>query len=643
MAPEQADPSLSLTSLLGVDEICDRFEHAIQDAREKAGNWPCVEDYLGAAAESIRNELRKELLAVERSYREPHVENSRNGQADSTSLISPVASAQLQGARTEVPSSSTADGGPANLPAGSRIGRYKIERALGTGSFGSVYLASDEQLHGPVAIKIVRPDRLAPGADDVFFAEARTVARLKHAGIVRVYDVGRHDDGRPYAVMEYIEGRPLTALLAKERPAYTQTAELLASVADAIDHAHQQGFVHRDLKPDNIVLDASGVPRVLDFGLALHESVQRDRAGEMAGTLNYMAPEQVRRESQRLDGRADIWALGVIFYEMLTGRKPFGGAMKADLCDEILHREPKPPRQINPEVPEALERICLKCLQKDVSLRYLTAGDVARDLRRWSRPSIRKVWAVPAVAMSALLVGGTWFATRHPATATNTAPPNTALPNTAPPNAALPSAALPNAGSLQGKVDILLWDKHDKSRNHLSIREPGARPLHAGDQIRVRVELNRPAYVYLLWIDGQGKVLPVYPWKPGDWATRTSPDRPVVRLDLPPELDRGWPMGGDAGMETFVLLARESPLPAGVDLEQVVSGLPPQNVLDENALAEFDGGTLVTDTRERSRAPQFSNSQQIDDPILQAQKRLAERLGKHFEMIRAVSFANRGE
>jgi WD40 repeat protein/formylglycine-generating enzyme required for sulfatase activity len=180
----------------------------------------------------------------------------------------------------------------------------------------------------------------------------------------------------------------------------------------AIQHAHATGLVHRDLKPANVLLDTDGNAHVADFGLAIDDQSQRFHAGEVSGTPAYMAPEQVRGEAHRLDGRADLWALGVLLYEMLTQRRPFQGASHQELFDEILHREPKPPRQLNPDIPAALERICLKCLTKSVTERYLTAADVAKDLRHAREaPQRRKrglATIAAAVAAGLVVLGAVW-------------------------------------------------------------------------------------------------------------------------------------------------------------------------------------------------------------------------------------------
>ena len=265
---------------------------------------------------------------------------------------------------------------------GSLLGHYRILRTLGGGGMGCVYLAHDEELDKEVAVKV--PHRHLFRTEEElqrFLAEARTAAKLKHANIVPIHYFGRESGGTCYIVMDYIDGPSLAERLRSGPLPPEQAAAILATVADAVGLIHKKGFVHRDLKPANILLDAEGRPQVADFGLALHESAQRRLAGDNSGTLAYMPPEQVEGKAQWLDGRADIWALGVIFYEMLTGRKPFQGETFKELKQEILHRDPKPPRQINITIPVPLESVCLKCLSKNTAHRFATAGDLANKLR----------------------------------------------------------------------------------------------------------------------------------------------------------------------------------------------------------------------------------------------------------------------
>ncbi len=264
------------------------------------------------------------------------------------------------------------------------IGRFPIQRRLGRGAFGAVYLARDEQLDRLVAIKVPVPDRFQTPEDlERFNEEARLAARLTHPGIVSVYQVDRDHRGNCFVVLEYVEGLALRQILASERPSQHRAASIMAEVADALQHAHERGLVHRDLKPDNILLDQAGQPHVTDFGLAVDADTQRIRKGEVAGTPAYMAPEQVRGETHRLDGRTDVWSAGVVLYTMLTGRHPFSGHEKSEVFDEILNREPRPLRQWDQRIAKELQRICLKCLAKRMSDRYATAGDLGEDLRFW--------------------------------------------------------------------------------------------------------------------------------------------------------------------------------------------------------------------------------------------------------------------
>jgi eukaryotic-like serine/threonine-protein kinase len=275
---------------------------------------------------------------------------------------------------------SESDAIPSNLE---RIGRYRLERRLGKGGFGVVYLAFDEQLLRSVAIKVPHSELITdPGDVELYLVEARTVASLDHPHIVPVYDVGGTPEFPVYVVSKFIDGGDLAKSLKESRKNCRQTAELVATVAEAVHYAHKQGLFHRDLKPGNILLDKAGRPFVVDFGLALREG-DVGRGARFVGTPAYMSPEQARGEGHRVDGRSDIFSLGVLMYEMLLGRRPFRGDTRTELLDQVATREAQPPRQVDDSVPRELERICLKALEKRATDRYTTATDLAADLRTW--------------------------------------------------------------------------------------------------------------------------------------------------------------------------------------------------------------------------------------------------------------------
>ena len=260
--------------------------------------------------------------------------------------------------------------------------RFDVERRLGSGGFAVVHLALDKLLDRKIALKVPRPGRFQTQLDmNRFLQEAKNAARLDHPAIVTVHDVGDSPEQASIA-MQYIEGESLSIRMKKELFHFRVAAELVAKIADAVHYAHMKGVVHRDLKPGNILLDQKSEPHVVDFGLAVNETQQALLRGDVAGTPAYMAPEQVRGDVHTLDGRADIWGLGVVLYQLLSGRNPFDGRSEK-LTAEILTRSPRPPRQYRDDVPKELEAICLKCLSKEVDNRYTTALDLSEDLRKW--------------------------------------------------------------------------------------------------------------------------------------------------------------------------------------------------------------------------------------------------------------------
>ncbi len=278
------------------------------------------------------------------------------------------------------------EGQPAPVPAvmlPSHVGRYRVDRLLGQGGFGRVFLAHDDQLHRPVAVKVPHREWIS-GSEDVeaYLVEARILASLDHPHIVPVHDVGTADDGLPYVVSKFIEGGDLKDRLKVRRLSLIESAELVATIADALHYAHRKGLVHRDIKPANILIDTAGKPYVADFGLALKEE-DFGKGARFAGTPAYMSPEQARREGHRVDGRSDIFSLGVVFYELLIGGRPFKGDTQEELLEQITSVEARPPRQVDDQIPKELDRICLKALSKRASERYSAARDMADDLRHF--------------------------------------------------------------------------------------------------------------------------------------------------------------------------------------------------------------------------------------------------------------------
>jgi eukaryotic-like serine/threonine-protein kinase len=284
-----------------------------------------------------------------------------------------------------------------NLTQGESIRHYTVIRAIGTGGMGEVYLAEDTRLGRNVAIKLLRPsfttqtNRLRR-----FEREARAASALNHPNLCTIYEVGEMDDGRPYIVMEYIEGMTLRQRMSQGQLLLSEVLDIATQVGSAIAAAHQAGIVHRDVKPENITLRPDGIVKVLDFGLAKLTEQRRDtdstmptqirtqtETGMIMGTARYMSPEQAR--GYTVDARTDIWSLGVVIYEMAAGRVPFDGATNTDVVVSVLEREPAPLMDHLPQVPAELDRIVRKALRKNREERYRTIKDLCLDLKNLAR------------------------------------------------------------------------------------------------------------------------------------------------------------------------------------------------------------------------------------------------------------------
>jgi serine/threonine protein kinase len=268
-----------------------------------------------------------------------------------------------------------------------RIGHYRIQQQLGRGQFGTVYVAFDEDLHRRVAVKVPNLTSLTTQEVEMFLNEARSVASVRHPAIVTVYSIGRLDDGTCYIVSELIEGGDLKKYMASRKTSPDTCSAIITQLAKGLHCLHKAGIVHRDVKPSNILIGSDGQPFLTDFGLAVHER-RGAKDGMVVGTPAYMSPEQIRAEPHLVDGRSDIFSLGVVMYEMLTGRRPFQSPGRNALFLSIQKDAPPPLRTLDPAIPAFLEQICLKCLSKSPDDRYATAEDLATALQSQPQSSL---------------------------------------------------------------------------------------------------------------------------------------------------------------------------------------------------------------------------------------------------------------
>ena len=331
------------------------------------------------------------------------------------------------------PSTVVGNPGPAASPSAVAqmkvLGPYTIKRTLGKGGMGVVFEAEDPRLKRSVALKVMIAGQAASEEDSQRFRiEVESAAKLHHPNIIAVLDVGRAGN-LDYFTMEYVEGDTLGKWLREKQRPYKDRALMVEKVCRALHHAHEKGILHRDIKPSNIIVDAAGEPHVMDFGLArnIESGSGFTLSGAALGTPQYMPPEQAEGRHKAAGPGSDVWSLGAVLYEALTGKPPFSGESIYEILIGVTYHDPVAPRKLAASVPPDLETICLKCLEKKIERRYATAAQMADDLKAWSagegisarplsRPErlVRACKRRPAMAvgvvMSAILIGaGSWL------------------------------------------------------------------------------------------------------------------------------------------------------------------------------------------------------------------------------------------
>jgi hypothetical protein len=430
-----------------------------------------------------------------------------------------------------------------NDPVVAQIASFRILKELGRGGMGCVWMAEDSKLNRLVALKTILPKYASIAAvKERFLREARAMAALSHDHIVAIHEVGEHE-GLPYLVMPLLEGESLQSRLAREpRLPTNDVLRIGREMASGLAFAHSKGLIHRDIKPGNLWLEPSGRVKILDFGLArsVDTSDGFSTPGAIMGSPGYISPEQLG--GVKVDARTDLFSLGCVLYLIATGKPVFPGSTASELLQAV--ESTKPDMDALRQSPPALARLLGQLLSKNPADRPQSATLVAKQLAQIEQSKARRPLLV-GLAVAIVGIVALVFLIQM------------MLPNTS----KQAEIAKPVEDALKVKLDVSVWKKRENHARGQNIGDLAILPLVEGDGVRIEVTASRPAYLYLMQLDAEGQVSPIYPWRKGDWKNRPEQEKARQKLWLPDEQARGATVtAGPSGIESLLLLARETAL-----------------------------------------------------------------------------------